>query len=209
MVMARDHRLVLVAFLALVLPLGSCGGPASAHLSGRALLRGQADSSGIAITVSCARQDDGQNFNMGQTTVTKADGTFDFEMHAAPSLRCLVAASDPTTSEKSLSTLVDLGEGGSATAPDLVFTPTGGLHGRILLVGSAQGEAGTTVVLQGTDMMAATDDAGEYSIMDVPTGTYRLEARHDGFASATAEGQVIAYAQTLEAPTLSLTPTQR
>ena len=187
--------------------LASCSSGQTDHLSGRALLRGADDNAGVTVTAAFAAEDK-QNYSVGQSYVTGADGNYHFELLYAPALRCFVTAFAPSTSEKSLSAVVDVSEGGSVTVPDFVFTPIGGAHGVVALAGSTHGNGGTTVALQGTDMTAVTNDAGEYTIMDIPVGSYRLQASHDGYTTAYVDGATIAYAKTTEAPQLTLVPSR-
>ena len=49
--------------------------------------------------------------------------------------------------------------------------PVGHIRGRITLDGNASGNLGFIVFIAGTSFMAVTDDAGNFSIIDVPVGS--------------------------------------
>ncbi len=46
---------------------------------------------------------------------------------------------------------------------------------------------GATVVVEGTELSATTDDDGDYEITDVPVGTYTVTASAEGYESASQE----------------------
>ncbi len=69
--------------------------------------------------------------------------------------------------------------------PVIIFAQTSGkLSG---VVNSATGAplAGANVVLEGTSMGAATDEDGQYFILDVPVGTYSVRADYIGYKTHT------------------------
>ncbi len=62
---------------------------------------------------------------------------------------------------------------------------SGRLMGRVTDVQTAQGLPQATVVIESTTLRAATNGAGEYTIVGVPAGSYRVTARMLGHVQAT------------------------
>jgi len=60
---------------------------------------------------------------------------------------------------------------------------TGIVRGRVTLGGAAGG--GSRVELVGTEIVAATNDRGEFSLTGVPAGTHVILARHLGYGAAS------------------------
>ncbi|MEE9167924.1 MAG: TonB-dependent receptor [Candidatus Neomarinimicrobiota bacterium] len=65
---------------------------------------------------------------------------------------------------------------------------TGKLAGRVLVAETGEPLAGVDVVVVGTVLGAATDADGNYTILNVPPGTYSLRASYIGYAQTTVEG---------------------
>src|SRR5919106_393732 len=61
----------------------------------------------------------------------------------------------------------------------------GSIRGTVLAAASAQPIANAQVFVVGTLRRAVTNDSGQYTITDVPAGTYQLRARLIGFAEGT------------------------
>ena len=59
------------------------------------------------------------------------------------------------------------------------------VSGKVVLEGSRT-NAGSRVELIGTDVVALTNEAGEFTMMNLPSGSHVLLARHLGFAAETA-----------------------
>ena len=56
------------------------------------------------------------------------------------------------------------------------------LSGRVILEGNAPG-AGSRVEVAGTDVVGTTDEKGEFTLRNLPSGTHVLVARHLGYAA--------------------------
>ncbi len=61
--------------------------------------------------------------------------------------------------------------------------PSGILSGRVVTRGSVDGVSGVTIVLEGSDLSAVTDEDGRFSIELVPAGSYTALFRSLGFRS--------------------------
>lgn len=68
---------------------------------------------------------------------------------------------------------------------------TGQLSGRILDQQSQLPIPGVTVLLEGTTMGVATDDAGYFTFRDVPTRTYNIEISHLGYQTQTVYNIIV------------------
>ena len=85
-----------------------------------------------------------------------------------------------------------------ATVVDLALTPTGGITGYCLLQGAAySGNAGTFVVIKGTDYIGFTDDDGSFTLGQIPVGDYQVNFVHPGYES-------MSYPSTVSVPTADL-----
>jgi hypothetical protein len=85
---------------------------------------------------------------------------------------------------------------------------TGSIHG-IVTDNYGTPLVGATVMVVGTSYGAMTDHRGEYLIINLPPGTYALEARMVGMACMTVEGVEVAEGLTTEysfAPGFELSP---
>jgi hypothetical protein len=167
-----------------------CSSPAGI-ISGKALLQGESDNSGILVTLSGPS---------AASAVTSSAGDFRFS-----GLRrgdYVVIASAPSTREPTLVASVPLASG-AATLPDLTFTPVGALTGNVTL-GAANGNAGITVVAVGSSSIAITDDAGNYTLSGLVTGPHDLIASQNGYVSALAGAVPVEYGKTNTVPRLRL-----
>ena len=63
-------------------------------------------------------------------------------------------------------------------------TGTASLSGRVVLQGSST-NAGSRVELVGTEVVAMTNDAGDFTMANLPSGSHVLLARHVGYGAAT------------------------
>jgi hypothetical protein len=85
----------------------------------------------------------------------------------------------------------------SVTVGDLNLTPVGNIAGRATLAGAATGNLGIMVFIAGTSFSAMTDDAGSYTISEVPAGTgYVLVATSvitGGYDACTSSASVSAF----------------
>lgn len=65
---------------------------------------------------------------------------------------------------------------------------TGKIAGRVVVSETEEPLAGVDVIVVGTDLGAATDASGNYTILNVPPGTYSVRASYIGYAQTTVEG---------------------
>ncbi|HEV7838013.1 MAG TPA: carboxypeptidase regulatory-like domain-containing protein [Gemmatimonadaceae bacterium] len=69
-----------------------------------------------------------------------------------------------------------------AKVDSMVTTGSATLTGRVILEGNPVG-SGTRVEVAGTEAVANTNEKGEFSLRNLPSGTHNLVARHIGFAA--------------------------
>lgn len=74
--------------------------------------------------------------------------------------------------------------------------PTGKVAGRVLEQGTGQGLPGVNVVIAGTSIGGITDVDGYYHILNVPPGTYSVQASFIGFATVTTQNVRVVQDQT-------------
>ena len=65
--------------------------------------------------------------------------------------------------------------------PLLIFAQTGKIVGKVTDAQSGEVLIGANVIIQGTNLGAATDINGEYLILNVPPGSYTIIARYIGY----------------------------
>lgn len=158
---------------------------ATTRIDGRVVLPEVPDASGVVVNAYMGKRPS-DDFSHGSSTTTDAAGNYSIAFRGVGG-RFFVTAYAMSTIESVMATWIDLDEGATGTVPDLVFTPVGSVSGRVTLEGAAAGYAGTTVAVEGSDMMALTDDSGEFSLSQVRLGSHRLEAEHDAYESASVE----------------------
>ena len=106
-------------------------------------------------------------------TVTNADGSYTFENIESGTYT--IYAASPYSTEKAVYTNVVVREAEMTIADVLTLTATGRITGKITLDEGDSGNTGFLVFIAGTSYMAITDDAGNYTISDVPAGNgYQL-----------------------------------
>ncbi len=71
-----------------------------------------------------------------------------------------------------------------ALVPCLMFA-SGKIKGKVVDAGSGEPLVGANVVVVGTSMGAATNVQGEYTILNIPAGTYTLKTSYVGFQAFT------------------------
>jgi hypothetical protein len=177
--------------LAILCLIAGCGTPLTGStLSGRVVVTGESALGGIAVTALGAR---------ALTVYTGADGSYTLD--GLVDSRYAVSASVPSTLEGTVSVLA--GAEGSGAVPDLVFTPVGQVQGRATRGGSAGGDAGIVITVDGSSAVVVTDDSGGYQL-DAPTGTRSLTAVTMGFQPGRADGLDVRWKQTTEVPDIDL-----
>ncbi len=96
----------------------------------------------------------------------------------------------------SLILLLMVGAGGAGNLIAYPFGPTGKISGRVLEAGTNQGLPGVNVHLAGTLMGGVTDADGYYYILNIPPGTYSVQASFVGFATVTTQNVRVVQDQT-------------
>lgn len=108
-------------------------------------------------------------------SVTRNDGSYLFE-NLEPGTYTVYAASS-YSKEKAVCTNVVVRSAEETVADVMTLTATGSIKGKITLDEGNSGNTGFLVFIAGTSYMAITDDAGNYTISDVPAGNgYQLVA---------------------------------
>ena len=96
----------------------------------------------------------------------------------------------------SLILLLMIGAGGAGNLFARPSGPTGKISGRVLEAGTNQGLPGVNVLLEGTLMGGVTDADGYYYILNIPPGTYSVQASFVGFATVTTQNVRVVQDQT-------------
>lgn len=78
-----------------------------------------------------------------------------------------------------------------------VFAQTGKISGKVVDQQTRQVLPGVNVVLSGTSLGAATDDEGDFYIINIPPGTYSVQATMIGFATQTQTGILVQLDRTI------------
>lgn len=76
-----------------------------------------------------------------------------------------------------------LGLGLFGTSGVALAQSAGRIVGRVTAVDGGHAIAGATVVVLGTARAAVTDSAGRFTIVDIPAGALRVQARRLGFVN--------------------------
>jgi len=79
----------------------------------------------------------------------------------------------------------------SMLVPALMFGATGKIRGTITDAETGKVLMGANVMLEGTTLGAATDENGEYLILNVPVGKYNVIATYMGYQKVTIEEVII------------------
>jgi hypothetical protein len=168
---------------------GSGGGPSGTSVTGRALLTGEADHSGIAVLLVGRTE---------ATAVTGADGAFAFSGVLQGSYAVVASARSTDEGSRVASVTVDTDP---AIVPDLTFTPRGDLTGLVTTDGTS---GGISVVVAGSSAFGVTANDGHYSVRGAPTGVHDVVASKPGFGSAIAKAVVVKYGVSSPVPDLAL-----
>ncbi|QRN96914.1 hypothetical protein JRI60_49460 [Archangium violaceum] len=168
-----------------VLVVACSGQGAAVQVTGKVVLDGEADHSGVLVTLA------------GRSALTDKQGAWRVELLSGGSYVVQVSASG--TLEGTLAVQVEVPDEGSASAPEVKLTPVGEVEGQATL-GVTTGNAGITVMAPGSSAVAVTDDSGHYVLRGVPTGSRTLEAVAPGYARAPIQVQVGRAARASAAP---------
>lgn len=83
-----------------------------------------------------------------------------------------------------------------ATIAESEAAPTGKIRGKVINSRTKEGIPGAVIVVEGLSMNATSDSRGEYFIINVPPGNYRLESNLIGFVKQTVKDVVVIASQT-------------
>ena len=72
----------------------------------------------------------------------------------------------------------------TALVPGLMFA-SGKIKGKVVDAGSGEPLVGANVVVVGSSMGAATNVSGEYTVLNVPSGTFTLKTSYVGYQTIT------------------------
>lgn len=89
------------------------------------------------------------------------------------------------------------------TFVDIALVPTGTFTGVAALEQKAD-DSGTVVWVLGTSNVAVTSASGAYVLSGVPTGSHTLQATHEGWLDASANGSLAAAGDSVAVPTMTL-----
>ena len=171
----------------------------SGIISGHVYLSGANDSSGISVKVVNSR-----NPELSYESTTEADGSFSITGVRTEGLYLVTASKEGYVSDNSVSLSVKFGT--TATVDDITLARMDAVvKGRALFSGLSS-HAGIELTLENDDysLSSTTDDNGEYVIKDVASGTYRLTASADGFASKSIDPVIVAQSETLTVEDITL-----
>lgn len=190
------NRIVWSALPFAALLVAGCAGsktePATGTLTGKAIYANESDSSGISVAL------DGP---VHQSALTAADGTYTFQSLPAGSYALLFT---PTAAqERPQIRTASVSATPGSTVANVVFTAIGALSGTATF-GSTTGNSGILVVSPGSAAVAVTDDAGNFTLRGLPTGTVDVIASAPGFASASDHAVAVVHNTTQPAPALTL-----
>jgi hypothetical protein len=93
----------------------------------------------------------------------------------------------------------------AATFVDLDLTPTGTLKGKVVASGLGD-STGIEVFVPGTDIVGRTDANGNYTLTNVPVGSYQVAAKATGFGLGQAASTQVTAGQVATAGDISLAP---
>ncbi|MCC6806376.1 MAG: hypothetical protein IT381_03040 [Deltaproteobacteria bacterium] len=150
----------------------------TASLSGKVILAGVSDASGVVVTLTGPAT---------RVALSAADGTYSFA--ALPGGFYQVTAEVADSLERRQVTALSLADAGMATAADLKLTITGWLTGHVVEAGGGD-LAGATVALLGTNQVATTDLGGLFVLRDIVLGNVTVSASLPGHVSTTAAATI-------------------
>ena len=84
-------------------------------------------------------------------------------------------------------------------SPILVFSQSGKIVGKVLDSESGEALIGANVLIEGTNLGAATDVSGDFIILNIPPGSYTLTAKYIGFREVRLENIKVSVNLTTEA----------
>jgi Tol biopolymer transport system component len=164
--------------------------PGGGTLTGRVVVGDEQDLGGITVRAEGPQS---------SSTTTDSQGRYQFDLGFGA---YSVSAEVRSTVEATRAIELELDR--AREAPDLIFTPAGGLSGRATRGGRAQGNAGILVTVDGTAAIGVSDDGGAYQIERVPVGSYSVRAQAQGFRPASVDAQVVRWGEVTEVPELDL-----
>lgn len=182
----KVFKLFSVWFTAFVLIVSGCeiiGGngeeETTGAIEGRAFFYNEYSHSNIQITLESTNGFASQSVTRSATTgvytravytTTTTDSSGYYLLEELPEGLYTVHASSVNSSEKAVSTSIQVEPGRTVYASDLNLTPVGHAEGQIILDGSALNNEGFIVFVAGTSYMAVTDTTGRFKISDIPVG---------------------------------------
>jgi outer membrane receptor protein involved in Fe transport len=84
-------------------------------------------------------------------------------------------------------------------SPILTFSQTGKIVGKVLDKESGEALIGANVLIEGTNLGAATDVSGDFVILNIPPGSYTITAKYIGFREVRIENIKVSVNLTTEA----------
>lgn len=168
---------------------------AQGHLTGSVLLTGETSHGNIVVMLTGA-----------QTAVqlTSVTGAYDFAGLGNGPYTVTAHAESTRELSRTVSATVVNGDG---TAPTMTFSPVGSISGKVTRSGAATGNAGTIVFVAGKSAATFTDNAGNYTLTLVDTGSQSVSAAYSGFDVGLGAAVAVTYKGNAAAATVDLSPT--
>jgi hypothetical protein len=168
--------------------------PQHEALDGKVVLVRETNHAGVLVFAS------GRLFSE-DSVVTGSTGAWHFGI-ASLGARYFVKAYAPSTLEKTQEIVLDVAEGESKVAPDIVFTPVGTMRGTVTVAG-APAEA-ARVSIEGGDLDATTDATGAFAFEAVRTGSHTLRVEVPGHAPVSVPDVLVTYANETDVPPVAV-----
>jgi hypothetical protein len=169
-----------------------CQEPGSGALSGRVVIDGDPDASGVLIRAVGKRS---------ASTRSDAAGSYRFSSLPDGDYTLVLSAEATREDQKVLRAGV---QGGEAQVPDVHFTAVGSVSGQVTLAGQPGG--GAAVFVDGGSAVAVSDGAGRYTLGKIAAGLVGVEAVLSGYRPGMLAGITVTRGQTAAAPVLDLVP---
>jgi N-acetylneuraminic acid mutarotase len=135
------------------------------------------------------------------STTTNADGNFRIDGVAAGTYTVVANKEGFEQQRKS----IDVQAGSTGSVDITLVKSTGIILGKVVSADTQIGVPEATVTTSPTTTSVSTDAQGNYTITDVPTGTYSINASVTGCTNNSIPGVVVTASQTTSASDLSLT----
>jgi uncharacterized protein (DUF2141 family) len=176
-----------------VLPITLSRSEFSGAIAGSGRILGAKNAQGLLVSLSGPSS---------AVSLVEDDGRFRFD--GVPPGSYAVTMLGDRTLERTITQFVEVAAA-EVTVPAFEFTGLGQVSGTVLLP-DALTQAGILVSVPGTGRSSMTDDAGHFSLSDVPAGSHTLVFTLSGYVSAASDPIEVRYAETTAAEPVTLIP---